>query len=822
MKNKFLGILLSSLILVGCNSNSSSITSNNNSSNNDKPAFVTDEDLAKTEENFIIYDNKMKPNYSGGNDLADPFIYRFNGWYYLYPTTGGGFQKAFKSQDLYNWEPVSNGVCKEGYVYEYSQDPGRPKDQTPFAPEMIYYNGLFYLISSPNGNGHYIFSSDSPEGPFTAITGNIGKNIDGSFFVDDDEQVYMYGASSGAIIAYAMENDFVSFKQNDNGTDKQNLLTECRVGGWNEGPYMLQRNGDYYLTYCGAHYLSASYRVDYAFVEEDSNLMSSSSYTREDTVLIKTEDDFKGLGHSATVLAPDMDSYYIGYHNLNNDRTRNLCLSRLSFNGSMMVANSVVKDGAVGVDLPPFYTEDDSGFEKEGNFILSPEATKDNFTVEFNNIGEGKMVFSYIDADNYSYIEFLNNDITINKVENGSSSKVYTIDLINEYDTSVYHTFRLQHRDGMMNFYFDSMEKAHSIEVEFQGGKMGYLKNNTFDEIGYNAYSNVAIGSSDNEYYADTVSLANGYDEKLSYFQNGMEYYEPKKTAFVQVGNPNIVLKTEGDHATYRMYAREDGVHGINIRIPAEYLGSTYGLRVDDGEIIEKKLTSENLKYEKGDVYLNLGEVEMSAGTHNVSIYHVGDEIAFSQVRYEIANYDSEISLEFNSNVDLEDFHTYSVSKEYLQNDGLHSGDQDFQAVVSNYEFKNVTVESEISVYDMQSTGVAGIMFNVSDFSKNYSGDGDGGGNPNTFRGYRLSIQPGYVYLEFVDFNFGKTLKSKSFKYQYGQSYILTAEVNGNNITCYLDNEELFTVSNNVSNLNGKVGVIAADCDAVIKNLYVF
>ena len=63
-------------------------------------------------------------------------------------------------------------------------DPNRPASQTPFAPEVIYFNGMFYMISSPSGNGHYVFESESPEGPFSAISGNIGKSIDGSYFID--------------------------------------------------------------------------------------------------------------------------------------------------------------------------------------------------------------------------------------------------------------------------------------------------------------------------------------------------------------------------------------------------------------------------------------------------------------------------------------------------------------------------------------------------------------------------------------------------------------------------------------------------------------
>ena len=822
MKNKLSYLLLSSLLLVGCNPSNSNSNNSENKQNSSTIKDVTDEQLRTTEENFIIYDNKMTMDpVNGAKEIADPFVYRFNGWYYLYPTTNGQLQRGYKSQDLYNWEPVSNGELRDGYVYDYTTDSNRPAAQTPFAPEVIYYNGKFYMVSSPNGQGHYIFESDSPEGPFYAITENIGRNIDGNFFINSDEEIFMFGASSGAIIAYGLEDDFQTFKTNDDGSFKQNLLTNCRVGGWNEGSYMLQRHGDYYMTYCGSHYLSKSYRVDYAFAEEGANLYSASAYTREDTVLVSTDDDFNGLGHSSTVLGPDMDSYIIAYHDLNTNASRNFDLSRLSFNGSMMVANSVVKEGAVGVDLPPFFAYDDSEMTESGSYLFSDSASEDTFTAEFNVIGEGKMIFGYQDDSNYSYIEYKDNDITINTITNGTDSEVYKIDLINEYDTDVYHSFRIQHRDGIMNFYFDNIEKAHSIEARFKGGKIGYFKNNTYDEIGYTAFSNVAVGSSDNEYYADTVSLANGFDEDLSYFQNGYEYLNAKKGHYTQVGNNSLVLKTEGDHATYRMYAREDNTYSINVRIPSVYLGTTYGLRVDDGEIIETTLTSDNLKYETGDVYLSLGEVDLEAGCHNISIYNRGEEIAFSKVEYEVASYADGFEMDFNSSTDFTDFHTYNVNKNLLSENGLDSDDQDLQAVVSDYEYNDVTVEASFTLYELQNTGIAGIMFNVSDFSKNYNGDGDSGGNANMFRGYRLSIQAGYIYLEAVDFNFGKTLKSKSFKFKSGETYTLTAEVNGNQITCYLDGEELFTVAGNIGNLNGKVGIVASDCDSMFHNFYV-
>ena len=92
MKNKLGYLFLSTLMLVGCNGNKQSNNSSENKPNSSTTIKdVTDEQLRTTEENFVIYDNKMTMEaINGSRETPDPFIYRFNGWYYLYPTTNGG------------------------------------------------------------------------------------------------------------------------------------------------------------------------------------------------------------------------------------------------------------------------------------------------------------------------------------------------------------------------------------------------------------------------------------------------------------------------------------------------------------------------------------------------------------------------------------------------------------------------------------------------------------------------------------------------------------------------------------------------------------
>ena len=106
-------------------------------------------------------------------DFADPFVLRFNGRYYLYCTNPG--VRCWQSDDLLHWTMM-------GEVVPEDEVPGL----VPFAPEVVYENGWFYMYTSPHGLGHYVLRSDSPLGPFRKITPNIGHAIDFSIFIDDD------------------------------------------------------------------------------------------------------------------------------------------------------------------------------------------------------------------------------------------------------------------------------------------------------------------------------------------------------------------------------------------------------------------------------------------------------------------------------------------------------------------------------------------------------------------------------------------------------------------------------------------------------------
>lgn len=839
MKKNLRLLLLSSLLCVipACQGTTNSSSNGNNFSSSSSEtsisqssASVVDKDVYEKEEPVLqpdsklgeyddipfFYDNRMIMESIGGSkEVPDPFVYRFNGMYYLYPTTNGGYVKAYKSQDLINWELVDNGVLNPGYVYSYSNDPNgkHPDSQTPFAPEVTYFNGKFYMIASPSGNGHYVFESDSPEGPFSCVSENLGHSIDGSYFINSDEEIILYGASGSSIVAYSLDEDMQTFLTNDLDQEIRVNLDDCRVGNWNEGPYMLQKNGDYYFTYCGTHYLSKSYRVDYAYCKNGSNLLKGSSYNRQDTVVVSTEDNFNGLGHSSTVLAPDMDSHYIVYHNLESNAQRFLNLSRLSFNGSKMVANDVRLTDLIGVDFPPFYTYDTEGFVSGDKYMLSPDASGESFTVEFNTIGEGKMIFSYNSDQNYSYMEFKDNDITVNKVIDGVLTEKYRVDLIRDYSTEVMHTFRLQYHEGKMNIYFDNMEKASGIDAYFIPGKIGYEVNNSFSTIGYTAFSNVARGSSDQKVYNREMSLANAYDSELSYLREGSGLKLNKQDSY------NLVLANKDDRATYRIY-EDEGDYSLNLRVAPASIGKRIGVRIDNGEIRECLIDSQEPRIKNTDIEISLGIFHFTKGQHNITFYNIGDEVEFSEIKYDYLTQDDDIAVVFDTNFDDTNFMVRNSLN--LSNKGIFTDNQNLCGVVSKGKYMNASVEADMRLNSMTSAGYVGLTLNVTDYSKNYQGDGDGGDNQRSYRGYRFVIDEFKAYFQYMDFNYPREIKMASIPSYINKDFTMKVVQNNNHYICYIDDTPVIDIYANLGNLSGSAGVFASGCEAYISTLSIY
>jgi len=163
----------------------------------------------------------------GDNGVGDPFVMRYNGKYYLYCSANGFALQCWVSDDLVNWDYA--GYCATG-----------SKFRAAYAPEVVYYNGAFYMYASPGGNGHFIYKSDSPTGPFEHITANLGLGIDGHVFIDDDGSWHFYRAFDNGIAVYDMDapDNIIA--------DSQSVIQLDMFDNrycWTEGPMVVKHDG---------------------------------------------------------------------------------------------------------------------------------------------------------------------------------------------------------------------------------------------------------------------------------------------------------------------------------------------------------------------------------------------------------------------------------------------------------------------------------------------------------------------------------------------------------------------------------------------------
>jgi beta-xylosidase len=193
--------------------------------------------------------------------MADPHVIRVNGKYYLYATTHTRGYDVYVSDDLVNWE-------NKGRVFS---DPRGGA----WAPDVFHHrrgDGKFYLYYTDNmpgvprtgGNKQIgVAVSDSPLGPFEDKVVLVTNSIDAHLFADEDGALYFYWvhlAGGFKIMGQAMA-DPLTPKGEAKLLIRPTEEWEMRSGHVTEGPFMLKRNGTYYLMYSGTGADSPNYAL---------------------------------------------------------------------------------------------------------------------------------------------------------------------------------------------------------------------------------------------------------------------------------------------------------------------------------------------------------------------------------------------------------------------------------------------------------------------------------------------------------------------------------------------------------------------------------
>lgn len=224
--------------------------------------------------------------------LADPFILLDGNVYYAYGTHSDRGIEVYKSYNLKEWEYVGLALDKTG---SYG-------DKWFWAPEVYKINGKYYMYYSADEH-ICVATSDHPDGPFRQQVMKpmleSEKAIDNSLFIDDDGTPYLF------FVRFNDGNNiWVAELEKDLMTLKLNTLHPCihvsqpwekALGRVNEGPFVIKRNGVYYLTYSANDFRSPDYGIGCATT---TNIMGTWTKYADNPVFQKPV-GLVGVGHHA-------------------------------------------------------------------------------------------------------------------------------------------------------------------------------------------------------------------------------------------------------------------------------------------------------------------------------------------------------------------------------------------------------------------------------------------------------------------------------------------------------------------------------------------
>lgn len=769
--------------------------------------------------------------------LGDPYVLKFNGYYYLYVSTRDTDDgvKVWSSRNLENW--VYRGLAATD-----------PITHGAYAPEVIYWNGMFYMYTSPAGKGHYVLSSTSPTGPFNVVTSNLGKTIDGHVFIDDDGSFSFYHAGQGRIDAAPMSSPTAIGASSTTGVG---------MGGWTEGATVFKRNGKYYITYTGNHVFSKGYRVDYAV----STMGPRSGYVADNLnpALISTEGPTVGLGHNTVVLGPNLDTHYMIYHNLEGPGVigplRHLNMDRIVWNNDKMIVLGPTTSPQPDPEMPAFYdyfdrTSIGSNWTNVngGNWGIynqqlmwqntlgsttwykqvTSATSQPDYTAEFNmkemNRGTSASprfgaTFSYTNENNYgvAMLSSKNNRLATFFRIDGVDQAWQTFDLPAGFDYSKWHTIRIEKSGSTFKYYVDGMHKG-TRTANLGAGKIGVLTEDTHADFGFVAISNEVNGSS----AWDASKPVPGTIEAVHYMKGGEGAAFHDTTAnniggayrtdaadirLSSEGLFNLGWNQTGEWYKYKVNVESSGYYDIDFRMATTMNGVQ--IRVWDGTtdltgIINVPSTGDwdnwRIVSKKG-VYLNAGQRELR-------VEFVNGEADFSRMTFHKNADVTSTSDNFNDGND--DGWTRFEGTWAVEN-GEYSGGSSGPAksTIGDANWADYTVESDIKMID--SGGDGGILVRVSNPSH---GTERGQNNYDAFQGY-------YAYLTTSGVNLGKmsyswsSLKGSAQSYSTNTWYHMKVVVSGTNIKVYVDDMAAPKIDYTDNSLNpfthGKVGVRTAN-----------
>lgn len=247
---------------------------------------------------------------------------------------------VFSSSNLTDW-------TDHGVIVTQNEVPWVKKDSySMWAPDCIFRNGKYYFYFPTTHKDTTVVKgftigvavAEKPEGPYVPETKSIPnvRGIDPNVFIDKDGQAYLYW-SAGNIYGAKLKDNMLEL------ATEPKTLGELPTKGLKEGPYMIERNGIYYLTY--PHVENKIERLEYAIGDNPLGPFKFAGVIMDESPT--------GCWTNHHSLLEFKNQWYLFYHHNDYspkfDKSRSIRLDSVSFNADGTIKKVIPTLRGVGV-----------------------------------------------------------------------------------------------------------------------------------------------------------------------------------------------------------------------------------------------------------------------------------------------------------------------------------------------------------------------------------------------------------------------------------------------------------------------------------------
>ncbi|WP_329339599.1 family 43 glycosylhydrolase [Streptomyces sp. NBC_00663] len=313
---------------------------------------------------------------------ADPWISYYNGNYYMVTTSWTNVITMRKSTTLAGLATAPN--------YQVWTGDASSRCCNIWAPEIHFLNGKWYLYYVAGQNitdynatqrTHVLESAGTdPTGPYT-----YKNQLNSAWMLDPtvgtiNGQLYLFGSASGGtqnLVAARMSNPY-TLATGFSTISTPTYSWEKSGGTVNEGPEILQRNGQTYLIYSASGCWTPDYKLGQLTLT-GSDPLSASSWTKKTTPVFQRNDSagVYGPGHNGFFTSPDGTENWIVYHA--NDSSSDGCDNGRTTRAQKFTWNS---DGTPNLGTPVALGASMTGPSGE------PSSTSTTYTITNRNSGK--------------------------------------------------------------------------------------------------------------------------------------------------------------------------------------------------------------------------------------------------------------------------------------------------------------------------------------------------------------------------------------------------------------------------------------------------